>query len=50
MDTFPIHMIDSIATTATYADDLDDTVLLFGNAEVEYIVCSIEIFHTTFEF
>ena len=28
MDTFTVHVINGVATTTTYTDDLDDAILL----------------------
>ena len=45
MDTFPIHVIDGIAATATYADDFNNAIFFFGLTEIEYagsiVVCEI---------
>ena len=34
VDAFLVHVVDSIASSATYSDDLDDAVPLFGYPEI----------------
>ena len=34
VDAFAVHVVDGIASTATYANDLDDAFLFFGLTEV----------------
>ena len=35
MYALSVHVIDGIATATAYADDLDDTLLLYSGTEVE---------------
>jgi hypothetical protein len=37
VDAFAVHVVDSVAATASYTNHLDDAMFLFGIAEVEDI-------------
>ena len=46
---FAVHVVYGIAASATYTDDLDDAVLFFGFAEIQYCMI-IVVFHIAVSF